>query len=136
MRVLPDRAAFVVGSGSREDPRPGFQPHLKDAKYLPKFRGRVWIDSDETQWIKLECEAIDTVSWGLFLARIHKGSRISIELTRVNDEVWLPKSVSLKLSARLALVKNFNVIENVSYRDYKKFRSDVKIVPVPDPEPR
>jgi hypothetical protein len=130
--TLGGRETYVIDA----DPRPGFQPHLKDAKYLPKFRGRVWIDSDETQWIKLECEAIDTVSWGLFLARIHKGSRISIELTRVNDEVWLPKSVSLKLSARLALLKNFNVIENVSYRDYKKFRSDVKIVPVPDPEPR
>jgi len=130
--VLNGRETYVIDA----DPRPGFQPHLKDAKYLPKFRGRVWIDSDETQWVRLECEAIDTVSWGLFLARIHKGSRISIELTRVNHEVWLPKSVSLKLSARLALLKNFNVIENVSYRDYKKFRSDVKIVPVPDPEPR
>ena len=130
--TLGGRETYVIDA----DPRPGFEPHLKDAKYLPRFRGRVWIDSAETQWVKLECEAIDTVSWGLFLARIHKGSRISIELTRVNDEVWLPKSVSLKLSARLALLKNFNVIENVSYRDYKKFRSDVKIVPVPDPEPR
>jgi len=131
-QTLGERETYVIDA----DPRPGFQPHLKDAKYLPKFRGRIWIDSAETQWVKLECEAIDTVSWGLFLARIHKGSRISIELTRVNDEVWLPRSVSLKLSVRLALLKNFNVIENVSYQDYRKFRSDVKIVPVPDREPR
>ena len=126
------RETYVIDA----DPRPDFHPHLKDAKYLPKFRGRVWIDSAETQWVKLAVEAIDTVSWGLFLARLHKGSRVSIELTRVNDEVWLPKSVMLKLSARVALLKNFNVIENVSYRDYKKFRSDVKIVPVPEAEPR
>ena len=129
--VLNGRETYVIDA----DPRHGFQPHLKDAKYLPKFRGRIWIDSAETQWVKLECEAIDTVSWGLFLARIHQGSRISIELTRVNDEVWLPKSVSLKLSARLALLKNFNVIEDVSYRDYKKFRTDTNILPVPEAEP-
>lgn len=129
--TLDGRETYVIDA----DPRPDFHPHLKDAKYLPKFRGRIWIDSAETQWLKLECEAIDTVSWGLFLARIHKGSRISIELTRVNDEVWLPKSINLKLSARLALLKNFNVIENVSYRDYKKFRSDTRIVPVPEGEP-
>ncbi|MFZ3213175.1 MAG: hypothetical protein WA188_16855 [Terriglobales bacterium] len=128
---LDGRETYVIDA----DPRPGFQPHLKDAKYLPKFRGRVWIDSAETQWVKLDCEAIDTVSWGLFLARIHKGSRISIELARVNDEVWLPKFVSLKFSARIALLKNLNVVEDVSYRDYKKFRSDTKIVPVPQ-EPR
>ena len=146
VREVADAYTFrLVGTETRDgretyvidaDPQPDFHPHLKDAKYLPKFHGRVWIDSAETQWVKLEVEAIDTVSWGLFLARLHKGSRVDIELTRVNDEVWLPKSVSLKLSARLALLKDFNVIEEVSYRDYKKFRSDVKIVPVPEAEPR
>jgi len=128
---LNGRETYVIDA----EPRSDFHPHLKDAKYLPKFRGRIWIDSAETQWVRLECEAIDTVTWGLFLARIHKGSRIGIELIRVNDEVWLPRSVSLRLSARLALLKNLNVVEDVSYRDYKKFRTDVKIVPVPD-EPR
>lgn len=123
------RETYIIDA----DPRPGFHPHLKDARYLPKFRGRIWIDSAETQWVKLEVEAIDTVSWGLFLARLHKGSWISIELTHVNEEVWLPKSVSLKLSARVALLKNYNVIEDVSYRDYKKFRSDTKIVPMTEP---
>lgn len=146
VREIADAYTFrLVGTETRDgretyvidaDPRPGFHPHLKDAKYLPKFRGRIWIDSAETQWVKLDCEAIETVSWGLFLARFHKGSRISIELARVNDEVWLPKSVSLKLSARVALLKNFNVVEDVSYRDYKKFRSDTRIVPVPEAEPR
>ncbi len=142
VREIADAYTFrLVGTENRDgretyvidaDPRPDFHPRLKDAKYLPKFRGRIWIDSAETQWVKLDCEAIDTVSWGLFLARVHKGSRISIELARVNDEVWLPKSVSLKISARVALLKNFNVVEDVSYRDYKKFRSDTKIVPVPE----
>jgi len=146
VREIADAYTFrLVGTESRDrretyvidaDPRPDFHPRLKDAKYLPKFRGRIWIDSAETQWVKLDCEAIDTVSWGLFLARLHKGSRISIELIRVNDEVWLPKSVSLKISARVALLKNFNVVEDVSYRDYKKFRSDTKIVPAPEAEPR
>jgi len=146
VREIADAYTFrLVGTETRDgretyvidaDPRSDFHPHLKDAKYLPKFRGRLWIDSAETQWVKLDCEAIDTVSWGLFLARIHKGSRISIELTRVNEEVWLPRSVSLKLSARLALFKNMNVVEDVSYRDYKKFRSGTKIVPVPEPEHR
>jgi hypothetical protein len=112
------------------DPRPGYQPHHKDGKYLPKFRFRAWIDKTETQWAKLDIQCIDTVSWGLFIARIHKGSRIVIEQTRVNDEVWLPKHVALKLDARIALLKNFNVEEDVTYHDYKKFRAATKIVPL------
>jgi hypothetical protein len=111
------------------DPRPGYEPHMKDAKFLPKFRFRVWLDRAEKQWVKLDIQCVDTVSVGLFLVRLHKGSNIQIEQVRVNDEVWLPRQVSLKLDARVALLKGLNIAEDVTYRDYKKFRTDSKIVP-------
>jgi hypothetical protein len=117
------------------EPRPGYEPHLKDAKFLPKFRGRVWIDKDEDQWAKLDIECIDTVSLGLFLARFHKGSRIVIEQTRVNGEVWLPKHVALKVDVRLALLKEYNVEQEQTFRDYKKFRATARIVGVGDVKP-
>lgn len=111
------------------DPHPGYEPHLKDAKFLPKFRFRAWIDKAADQWIKLDIQCIDTVSVGLFLARIHKGSNIQIEQTHVNGEVWLPKHVALKLDARIALFKGLNLTEDVIYRDYKKFRIGTRVVP-------
>jgi hypothetical protein len=39
------------------------------------------------QWVKLDAECIDNLSWGLFLARLHKGAHILVEQTRVNGEV-------------------------------------------------
>jgi len=117
------------------DPRPGYEPHMKDAKFLPKFRFRVWLDRAEKQWVKLDIQCIDTVSVGLFLVRLHKGSNIQIEQARVNDEVWLPRQVSLKLDARVALLKGLNIAEDVTYRDYKKFRTDSKIVPEAETQP-
>ncbi len=123
---LDGRETYVIDA----DPKPGYQPRIKEAKVLPKFRFRLWIDKAETQWVKLDATCIDTVSWGLFLARIHKGSRILIETTRVNEEVWLPKHVDVKVDARVALLKNFNVEEDLHYSDYKKFRTDAKIVGV------
>jgi hypothetical protein len=122
--TLDGHDTYVVDA----DPRPGYQPHMKDAKFLPKFRFRVWIDKQETQLVKLDAECIDTVSFGLFLARLHKGSRVVYETTRVNDEVWLPKHVAVKVDARVALLKNFNMDMDIAYRDYKKFRADAKIV--------
>jgi hypothetical protein len=112
------------------DPRPGFQPRTREAKMLPKFRFRAWIDKSEMQWLKLDVQCIGTVSVGLFLVRLHKGSNIQIEQTRVNDEVWLPKHVSLKLDARIALFKGVNLSEEISFREYRKFRTDTKIVPL------
>jgi len=123
---LDGREAYVIDA----EPRPDFQPHLKEARVLPKFRFRAWIDQAESQWVKLEAECIDTVSVGWFLARIHKGSRLLIDQTRVNDEVWLPRHVAVKVDVRVALLKNFNLEADVTYRDYRKFRTDTKIVPV------
>jgi hypothetical protein len=123
---LAGRDTYVIDG----EPRPGYEPHLKEAKILPKFRFRAWIDKDESQWKKLDIQCIDTVSFGLFLARIHKGSRIIIEQTRINDEVWLPQHVNVKVDVRLALLKDFNVEDDITYRDYKKFRTDTKIVPI------
>ena len=124
--MLDGRETLVIDA----DPRPGYEPHMKDAKFLPKFRFRVWVDRAEKQWVKLDIQCIDTVSVGLFLVRVHKGSSIQIEQLRINDEVWLPKHVLLKLDARVALLKGLNMSEDVTYRDYKKFRTDTKIVPV------
>jgi hypothetical protein len=125
MENLEGRETYVIDA----EPRPDFQPHSKEAKVLPKFRFRAWIDRAESQWVKLDAECIDTVSVGWFLARIHQGSRLLIDQTRVNDEVWLPRHVALKVDVRVALLKNFNLEADVTYRDYKKFRADTKIVP-------
>jgi len=126
MESLDGRETYAIDA----EPRKGFEAKRKEAKILPKFRFRVWIDKAENQWVKLDAECIDTVSFGLFLARIHKGSRILIDTTRVNDEVWLPRHVAVHVDVRLALLKNLNVEEDITYRDYKKFHAASKIVGV------
>jgi hypothetical protein len=125
VEAMNGRDTFVIDA----DPRPGFQPKSRDAKMLPNFRFRVWIDKAESQWVKLDIQCIETASFGWILARVHKGSNIAMELTRVNQDVWLPKHVALKLDARIALLKGLNIDEDITYRDYKKFRTDIKILP-------
>ncbi len=105
------------------EPRPGYEPKTREAKMLSKFKGRIWIDKDAEQWVKLDITAIDTLSVGFVLARIHKGTRIVVELTKVNDEVWLPKHVQVHLDARIALFKSYDIDADQTYRDYKKFRT-------------
>ena len=125
VETIDGRENYVIDG----EPKPGYEPKLKEAKILPKFRYRAWIDKDEDQWKKVDIQCIDTVSWGWFIARIHKGSRIVIEQIRVNDEVWLPQHTSIKVDARVALLKEFNMDMDIGYRDYKKFRTETKIIP-------
>jgi hypothetical protein len=123
--VIEGRDNYVIDA----DPKPGYEPKMKEAKILPKFRARLWIDAESIQWKRVDAECIDTVSWGLFIARIHKGSHITIIQTRVNDEVWLPQHITVKLDARVALMKEYNLDFDVAYSDYKKFRTETKIIP-------
>jgi len=122
--VVGGREAWVIAA----EPRPEFVPHSKNANFLPKFHGRLWIDKADVQMAKMDVECLDTFSWGLFLVRFHRGSRFMLEQTRVNDEVWLPRELAVKVDVRLALLKNFNVEDEQTFRDYKKFRADTKIV--------
>lgn len=127
------RDAWIISG----EPRPGYEPQMKDAKILPKFHGRVWIDKADLQLAKMDVECLDTISFGLFLARLHEGSRLLLEQTRVNDEVWLPRQVAVKVDARVALLKKYNLDIEQSFRDYKKFRTSSKIVGVGEaPEQR
>jgi hypothetical protein len=112
------------------EPRPGYEPRGREAKVMSKFKGRIWIDKSELQWVKLDLTAIDTISFGWVVARIQKGAHLLIEQTRVNDEVWLPKYVQFHLDAKLALLKNIRADVEQTYRDYKKFRTDTKITVV------
>jgi hypothetical protein len=112
------------------EPRPGYEPRGREAKAMTKFKGRIWIDKAELQWVKLDLTAIDSISFGWVLARIQKGAHLLIEQTRVNDEVWLPKYVQFHLDAKLALLKNIRADVEQTFRDYKKFRTDTKITVV------
>jgi hypothetical protein len=129
--VLGGREAWVIDG----EPRPGYEPHMKEAKFLPKFHGRVWIDKEDLQLAKMNVEAIETVSIGLLLARIHKGTRMMLEQTRVNDEVWLPLHITFKVDARVALFKGYKMDGDDTFRDYKKFRTSAKIVGLGEAKP-
>lgn len=118
------RPAWVIDA----KPNPGFVPHRKEAKFLSKIVGRVWIDQAEDELVKIDCQVTDTISFGLFLARLHKGTRVVYEQTRVNDEVWLPVHAAIHVDVRLALMKEFDQDIDIIDRDYKKFRTGTRII--------
>jgi len=109
------------------EPRPGFRPRSMEAKMLTKLKGRIWIDKQDEQWTKLDVTAIDTFSFAWVLARVHKGTHVLFEQTKVNDEIWLPKHIQAFVDMRIALFKGYDVDVDQTYRDYKKFSTDTKI---------
>lgn len=130
------REAWVISG----EPRRDFHPKSKEAKILPKIRFKAWIDKEETEWVKVEAEVIDNITFGLFLAKLEKDAHLTLEQTRINDEIWLPQHVNVAADARL-LFKHFDIKSDITYRDYRKFRTEAKITgvvdsPTPPPPPQ
>jgi hypothetical protein len=123
---LSGRAAYVIAGEPRQD----FRPNMNAARVLPKLRPKLWIDKDGYQWLKMQAEVIDTITWGGFLLRLHSGSHIELEQTLVNNEVWLPLHAHISFDARVALLKSIRMEIDATFGDYKKFRTDSKVISV------
>jgi hypothetical protein len=86
------------------------------------------IEKNGYHWVKFDMESLDTISFGGILVRMAKGSHLTAENARINNEVWLPKAAILKGSIRIALVKVLRGEMRFSFSDYKKFQTDSRIV--------
>ncbi len=124
------RPAWLIAG----EPKPGYKPKLKNAGLLRHFRFKAWIDLQDVQLSRLEAEAIDNVSFGLLLARLGKGATVLLEQTRVNDEVWLPQHVAASVGARIMLMKKYDVDLDMTFRDYRKFRANSRILGIAGPQ--
>ncbi|MCU1333137.1 MAG: hypothetical protein JWM08_2129, partial [Candidatus Angelobacter sp.] len=122
---LEGAKTWVIEATPRKDFRPT-QPH---ADMLKKIKGKMWIDKKEYNWIRVEAEATDTISFGLFLFRIHPGSRFSFQQLHLNNEVWLLRSLYIHGGARIALLKNEAIEQEDTFSNYKKFSSTITILP-------
>ena len=116
--------AYVI----QAEPRAGYHAKVEGAKYLAKIRGKIWIDKAEYQWVKVEAETTDTISFGLFLFRLYKGAHLEFEQARVNDEVWMPKHAHVEAAGRLGLVIKGGIQADSTFENYRKFQTDSRIV--------
>lgn len=140
VRELPDAFDFTLTGEEQLEGRPvyridaspkrGYKPRSQFASFFPKVKLRLWIDQQDYQGAKVEMETLDTISFGGFLLRVSKGTHLTIEQTLVNDEVWLPKAVSLTAAARILLLKGFNREMDFRFSGYKKFQVDSHVVAV------
>src|SRR5262249_43122493 len=122
---VSEKETWVIEATPRKDFKPT-QPH---ADILKKIKGRMWIEKKDYNWVKVEAESFDTISFGLFLFRIHPGSRFVLETQYINQELWAMKRLYINGSARIALLKNEAIEQEDEFSNFKKFSTSVKILP-------
>lgn len=101
------------------------KPRTRAGNIMQHFSGRAWFSETDYELVRVDMQAIDTVSigWGLF-ARVHKGSKALFERRKVNGEAWLPSLASYSFSARVGLVAMVRRAATIEYSNYRKFGVD------------
>ena len=122
--MVEGRPAYVVTGVPRKD----YRPTTREGKVLSKTRGKMWIDIASNHWVKLDVEFTDTVSFGWILARVRPGTRVTVDQHLFRDDVWVPSEVKFNLDARVGLFKQLFQNVEISYRDWRKFSSESKII--------
>lgn len=121
---LAGRAVYRIEA----TPKPGYKPKSQFASFFPKVKLHLWIDKTDLQGARAEMEVLDPISFGGFVVRLTRGTRLSIEQTRLGEGVWLPKEVSLTAAARILLLKGLNREMNFSFSGYKKLNTEALAV--------
>jgi len=113
--VINRRPAYVL----RATPRPGYRPRGKYGKLMSKVEGKLWVDKQDFGWVKVEGNVTQSFSMGLFLARVLRGSHITMEQTLFDDGIWMPKRIEMRASARILFVKSYDINRILTYSDYQ-----------------
>lgn len=75
---------------------------------------------------------IQPFSVGLFLARVLRGSHITMEQMRLNDGIWKPDLVEVRAAARIFFVKSLVIDRVLTYSEYRPAEAGV---PAPSDSP-
>ena len=113
--IINRRPAYVL----RATPRAGYRPRGKYGKLMCKVEGKLWVDKQDFGWVKVEGNVTQSFSMGLFLARVLRGSHITMEQTRFDDGIWMPKRIEMRANAKILFVKSYDINRILTYSDYQ-----------------
>jgi hypothetical protein len=113
--VVNGRPAYVL----QATPRPDYHAQGKYGNMFSKVAGKLWVDKQDLGWIKVDGQVIQPFSVGLFLARVLRGSHITMEQTRVDDRIWMPARVEVRAAAKIFFVKNLVIDRVLTYSEYR-----------------
>jgi len=101
-------------------PLPGYQPPNYQTEVLTGMQGRLWIDKQTYQWVKVEAMVVHPVSIAGFLARVEPGTRFELDKMPVADGIWLPSHFAMRSFSKIFFLFHHHSQENETYFNYQK----------------
>jgi hypothetical protein len=128
LREMADALDYTVVGGENLDghdvwvldatSKPSYRPKNREAKILTGMVGKLWIDKESYQWLRVEAQVIKPVSFLGFIARVGPGTSFVLEQEPVRGNL-LPKHFSMKVKATILGIIHRNYGEDETYSNYR-----------------
>jgi len=115
--TLNGRKCFVLTA----EPLPGYQPKSRETKVLTGMHGKMYVDEQQYQWVRVQAEVFRPVAFGLFIAHVEPGTQFTLEQRPIEGNLWLPSHFSMNVHARI-LFSARDSAEDDTYSDYRRAR--------------
>lgn len=101
-------------------PKPGYKAKSMGGRVYEGVVGKLWLDKEERQLMRLEAEVVRDVTVGGFLAKIEKGTKFELSQARVEPGCWLPVRQFIRYGARILVVKGVHKAIDTRYREWRR----------------
>jgi len=92
---------------------------------LKRLEGRLWVDEAERAVAKIEVDNTSGIKVALGLAVSVQTLSLRATFTRLEEGVWLPRSVETLVVGRKLLFSSFRLRRTLRYLNYRRFEVDV-----------
>ena len=102
-------------------PKRNANPQTREGRLVRSFTGKVWVDEADREVVKSESVAFEDITYGYGLvARLNKGTTVTLTRERVERDLWLPTSMRFLGKGRALLIRKLNVDFGVEWFDYRR----------------
>jgi hypothetical protein len=113
---LKGHSVYVLSARPRKD----YRPPNRDSQVLTGMEGKLWIDRNSFQWVRVEAHVMHPVRIEGFVAEVEPGTQFELEKTPVSADIWLSQHFAMKSNAKVMLFWPHRTQEDITYSNYHK----------------
>ena len=123
IKLMPDAMLYSYTAGQPQTPNtlepevvldfapnPAFHPPNLYSEGLLGLRGRIWIDAQTKEIVRIEADIFQSINWGWgVLAHIYPGGKVDLEQTAASGPRWNMTQFHEQVTVKALMVKTMKV---------------------------
>jgi hypothetical protein len=113
---LKGHSVYVLGAHPRKD----YRPPDRDSQVLTGMEGKLWIERNSFQWVRVEAHVMHPVRIEGIVAEVEPGTEFELEKMPVTADIWLSQHFAQRSNAKVMLFWPHRAQEDITYSNYHK----------------